>query len=97
MERLAEEVASWGQAVLFASTCWPSDRLDRWVWSRQGGNPTRNRAIDNALRKAVEQKKIPGVVAMVATADGVVYEGVFSQRDVGANVGMTLDKYSASL
>jgi methyl acetate hydrolase len=47
--------------------------------------------IDNVLRKAVEQGKVPGVVAMVATADGVVYQGAFGKRDVRAGVAMTSD------
>ena len=47
--------------------------------------------IDAVLRRAVEQKKIPGVVAMVATADGVVYQGAFGKQDVRAGVAMTPD------
>ena len=47
--------------------------------------------IDSVLRKAVEQKKIPGVVAMAATADGVIYEGAFGKRDVSAGAAMTPD------
>jgi CubicO group peptidase (beta-lactamase class C family) len=47
--------------------------------------------IDAVLRRAVEQKKLPGVVAMVATADGVVYQGAFGKRDVGAGIAMAPD------
>ncbi|MGH6691278.1 MAG: hypothetical protein ACREF4_11455, partial [Gammaproteobacteria bacterium] len=32
-------------------------------------------AVDRLLRAAVDDKRLPGVVAMVATRDGVVYEG----------------------
>ncbi len=31
--------------------------------------------LDNVLRTAVEQRRVPGVVAMVATADAIAYEG----------------------
>src|SRR5437667_6899465 len=34
--------------------------------------------LDNVLRTAVEQRRVPGVVAMVATADAIAYEGAFS-------------------
>jgi methyl acetate hydrolase len=47
--------------------------------------------IDTVLRKAVEEKNIPGVVAMVATADGVVYQRAFGKRDVSAGIAMTSD------
>jgi methyl acetate hydrolase len=33
--------------------------------------------LDDLLRAAVEQKRVPGVVAMVATADGIAYQGAF--------------------
>jgi len=40
--------------------------------------PLRNPAdLDKVLKTAVEQKRVPGVVAMVATADGIFYEGAF--------------------
>jgi methyl acetate hydrolase len=40
--------------------------------------PQRNATdLHNILRTAVEQKRIPGVVAMVATSGGIVYEGAF--------------------
>ncbi len=40
--------------------------------------PLRDAAVlDKVLRTAVDQKQAPGVVAMVATTDGVAYEGAF--------------------
>ena len=40
--------------------------------------PLRDAAVlEKVLRTAVDQKQVPGVVAMVATADGVAYEGAF--------------------
>jgi len=34
-------------------------------------------ALDDVLRSAVQQRRVPGAVAMVATSDGVVYRGAF--------------------
>src|SRR5207244_8711525 len=48
-------------------------------------------ALDRALRHSVAAGEVPGVVAMAATADGPVYEGVFGVREVGAGPAMTLD------
>ena len=49
--------------------------------------PARSTAnLDDVLRTAVEQRRVPGAVAMVATADAVAYEGAFGiQKD--ANLG----------
>jgi CubicO group peptidase (beta-lactamase class C family) len=47
--------------------------------------------IDAALRRAVETKQVPGVVAMAATDRGVVYEGAFGTRDLAKGPDMTLD------
>ena len=43
--------------------------------------PARSTAnLDDVLRTAVEQRRVPGVVAMVATADAVAYEGAFGTK-----------------
>ena len=44
-----------------------------------GPRPTQQDStnLDSVLRSAVEQKRVPGVVAMAANADGIVYEGAF--------------------
>jgi methyl acetate hydrolase len=34
-------------------------------------------SLDDLLRTAVEQRRVPGVVAMVGTADGVAYQGAY--------------------
>jgi methyl acetate hydrolase len=47
--------------------------------------------IDAALQRAVEAGEVPGVVAMAAAADGLVYEGAFGVRELGAGPAMTLD------
>jgi methyl acetate hydrolase len=46
---------------------------------------------DAALRRAIEAKQVPGVVAMAATERGVVYEGAFGTRDLAKGPDMTLD------
>jgi len=48
-------------------------------------------AIDRILRAAVEENRVPGVVAMVATSDAVLYHGAFGKRDVSHGVPMTED------
>ena len=47
--------------------------------------------IDAALSRAVEAKEIPGVVAMAATDDGIMYEGAFGLRDLENGPAMTRD------
>ena len=39
------------------------------------------RSVDAALRRAVDSKEVPGVVAM-ANDKGVIYEGAFGTRDL---------------
>lgn len=48
-------------------------------------------AIDQVLRQAVEANDVPGVVAMAATDQGVVYEGAFGTRELGKDAPMTPD------
>ena len=52
-------------ALLIMAACAPN------ATKRSTGN------LDNVLRSAVEQRRVPGVVAMVATADAVAYQGAF--------------------
>ena len=47
--------------------------------------------IDAVLRQAVDAGEVPGVVAMVATDGGLLYEGAFGARELGAGSAMTLD------
>src|SRR3954452_25378786 len=47
--------------------------------------------IDAALSRAVGAKGVPGVVALAAADNGVVYEGAFGSRDSAAGSAMTLD------
>ena len=47
--------------------------------------------IDADLEHAVRETHIPGIVAMVADADGVLYSGAFGAQDVGNAVPMSKD------
>src|ERR1700738_2936714 len=38
--------------------------------------------IDAVLRRAVDAKDVPGVVAVAATDKGILYEGAFGTRDL---------------
>lgn len=55
------------------------------------GNGRRASAIDAVLRQACDMKDVPGVVAMAATDQGVIYEGVFGTRDLTGGPAMTRD------
>jgi methyl acetate hydrolase len=54
-------------------------------WAKSGNQ------IDQVLREPVEQKKVPGIVAMVAVADHVTYLGASGKRDTLNNIPMTVD------
>src|SRR5947209_14950797 len=56
-----------------------------------GSSTKSSNQIDQVLREAVDQKKLPGVVAMVAGADGVIYQGASGKRDTVKNIPMTVD------
>jgi len=60
---------------------------------RAGAQPGRAvpAAIDAALRRAVEGKEIPGVVAAAANDRGILYEGAFGTRDSAKGTVMTAD------
>lgn len=47
--------------------------------------------IDRQLREMTETKTIPGVVAMAATGDEVIYQSAFGKRDLAKDVSMTTD------
>jgi len=47
--------------------------------------------IDQVLGEAVDEKKLPGIVAMVAVADHVIYQGASGKRDTIKNIPMTVD------
>ena len=47
--------------------------------------------IDDAFQKAVDGKRVPGVVAMAATDKGIIYDTAIGYRDVDSGRRMTLD------
>jgi CubicO group peptidase (beta-lactamase class C family) len=48
-------------------------------------------SIDALLRRGAAAEEVPGVVAVAATDQGVVYEGAFGRRELGKEAPMTLD------
>ena len=53
--------------------------------------PANFSAIDAMLHAATVAGEVPGVVAMAATDDGIVYEGVFGKRRLPGGPAMTRD------
>jgi methyl acetate hydrolase len=47
--------------------------------------------IDQILRRNVDTGEIPGVVAMAATGENVIYQGAFGRRDLSREHAMTMD------
>ncbi len=47
--------------------------------------------IDDVLRSAIDRGDVPGVVAMAATRDGVVYQGAFGRRALPDGAAMSTD------
>ena len=52
---------------------------------------TSSSRIDEVLRRAVAEKRVPGVVAMVAKGDAVVYHGAFGRQNDASEVPMATD------
>src|SRR3979411_971509 len=47
--------------------------------------------IDQVLRQKSDAKEIPGVVAIAATANDIIYQGAFGERDLSKDDAMTAD------
>ena len=47
--------------------------------------------IDSILGRAAEAGDVPGVVAMVTTREGTLYEGAFGRRILDQSAAMTPD------
>jgi CubicO group peptidase (beta-lactamase class C family) len=47
--------------------------------------------VDQVLERAVDAGVAPGVVALAANDNDVIYEGAFGKREVGKDAAMTLD------
>jgi methyl acetate hydrolase len=67
-----------------------SDVTDRKARRAENGAPDVI-AIDSLLERAVAAGVAPGVVAVAANADGLLYEGAFGQSDVAAGLPMEID------
>ncbi|MDP9140189.1 MAG: beta-lactamase family protein [Pseudomonadota bacterium] len=48
-------------------------------------------ALDGVLQQATNGGDVPGVVAMVTSREGTLYEGAFGKRSLAADAPMTLD------
>ena len=60
-------------------------------WSAAGTKKDGLNVVDEVLRQAAENKEVPGVVAVAANSDGVIYEGAFGKRDLAKGTDMTAD------
>ncbi|WMT74894.1 serine hydrolase domain-containing protein [Bradyrhizobium sp. Ash2021] len=47
--------------------------------------------IDQVLRQKTDAKEIPGVVAIAATGNDIIYQGAFGKRDLAKDDAMTAD------
>ena len=47
--------------------------------------------IDAVLESAVDSGRIPGVIAVAATSDGIIYQGTAGDRDMSSDSEMTFD------
>src|SRR5436309_731106 len=56
-----------------------------------GGRVTMTKQIDQVLQRAADSGDVPGVVAMAANDNGVIYEGAFGKRSLADPAPMTLD------
>ncbi len=50
-------------------------------------------ALDALLKSTIDNGDLPGVIAMVANRDGVIYEAAHGMRAVGGSVPMSLDTF----
>jgi CubicO group peptidase (beta-lactamase class C family) len=60
-------------------------------WSATGAKKDALNVVDEVLRQAANTKEVPGVVAVAANSDGVIYEGAFGKRDLAKGTDMTAD------
>jgi CubicO group peptidase (beta-lactamase class C family) len=60
-------------------------------WTAAQNRLPSSAAIDSYLTSVVRDTRIPGIVALVVDADGVVYTGAFGRQNVAAGVPMAAD------
>src|SRR3954471_14574194 len=53
--------------------------------------PVQGEEIDAALQALVAAREIPGVVAMAASENSIVYQGAFGPRSLASTVPMSTD------
>jgi methyl acetate hydrolase len=53
--------------------------------------PAHGHGLDAILKRAVDARDVPGVVAMAATDNAIIYEGAFGPRAIGAAAKMSPD------
>src|SRR5215470_3093926 len=76
-------------AVLVGAASLPAYVKLAVAQSASAGNASTQ--IDTILRRAVDAKDVPGVVAVAATDKGIFYEGAFGTRDLAKGPDMSLD------
>ena len=60
-------------------------------WAAAGAKKEVLNIVDEVLRQAADAKEVPGVVAVAANSDGIIYEGAFGKRDLAKGTDMTAD------
>jgi methyl acetate hydrolase len=57
------------------------------------------KTIDSILQNATEENDVPGVVAIAATSNEIIYEGAFGTKEIGKNIAIKPDSvgYIASM
>src|SRR5258708_5920050 len=78
------QTAAMAAANVMPGVCFPGVAAPLRALSHSG-------EIDAVLRKSVEAAEVPGVVAMAATAQSVIYQGAFGVRGVGAAPKVAVD------
>ena len=84
-------VASTGQIGLIRGFLVASLIVSLGTSGRAQGTEASRRRIDEVLRKPAEEQRLPGVVAMVAQGDAVVYQGAFGKQYAAKSVPMATD------
>jgi CubicO group peptidase (beta-lactamase class C family) len=79
------------RAILKSATALTATASVGGFIGRAAAQGPQSRQIDAALRRAVDAKEVPGVVAMAVNERGLIYEGAFGTRNLAQGTAMTLD------
>jgi CubicO group peptidase (beta-lactamase class C family) len=93
-DKTMAETPQKGRTVLGAAAATalgPASGAGRAAAARPDAAADPRAGIDAILRKAVDARDVPGVVAMAATDQGIFYEGTFGTRNLSAGPAMTPD------